>query len=97
MTRKVMCDVCQVHHNLWQGNPNGCWDWWGYLGDSEGYMYATQQVRLKIYLCEPNKYLSEPKKYLIVVVITMMLQGRQMAGVARMVERLAHIQMTRIK
>ena len=26
-----------------------------------------------------------------------MLQGRQMAGVARMVERLAHIQMTRIK
>ena len=57
--------MCQVHHNLWQGNPNGCWDWWGYLGDSEGYMYATQQVRLKIYFDEPKKYLiTEPKNIL---------------------------------
>ena len=39
-------------------NPSGCWDCWGFLGDSEGYMFATKQ-------------------------------GRQMAGVAGMVGRVA--------
>ena len=33
----------------------------------------------------------------VTMMIMVMMQGRQMAGVARMVERLAHIQMTRIK
>ena len=32
----------------------------------------------------------------VTLMMIVMLQGRQMAGVARMVERLAHIQMTRI-
>ena len=43
-------------------NPNGCWDWWGYCGDSDSFQYATQE-------------------------------GRQMSGVARMVERAAGISM----
>ena len=33
----------------------------------------------------------------VTMMIMVMMQGRQMAGVARMVERLAHIQMTRRK
>ena len=56
----------QVRHtgHLGEGgyNPSGCWDCWGFLGDSEGYMFATKQ-------------------------------GRQMAGVAGMVGRVAGIDM----
>ena len=26
-----------------QGNPAGCWNFWGYLGDEAGYHYATKQ------------------------------------------------------
>jgi len=49
----------------WPWNPDGCWDCWGYLGETEAsdmFQYAT--------------------KY-----------GWQMRGVARMVERVANIQM----
>ena len=24
-------------------NPNGCWNFWGYLGDADNYQYATKQ------------------------------------------------------
>ena len=54
----------QIKHKLLQGNPNGCWDWWGYLGLSDlfSFKYATKQ-------------------------------GEQMAGVAKMVEKVATISM----
>jgi len=42
------------------GNGNGCWDWWGYLGEAQGHAFATKA-------------------------------GRQMKGVAAMVERVAGI------
>ena len=50
----------QIKHSLL--NPNGCWDWWGYLGDAPLFHYATKQ-------------------------------GKQMIGVARMIERMAGIEM----
>ena len=52
----------QIKHSLLQGNPLGCWDWWGYLGDAFMFHYATKQ-------------------------------GEQMAGVARMIERVAGVDM----
>ena len=57
--------LLQIKHNLLQGNPSGCWDWWGYLGlggDLVGYTYATKH-------------------------------GKQMAGVAHMIEKVANISM----
>ena len=24
-------------------NPLGCWDWWGYLGDTQGHAFATKR------------------------------------------------------
>jgi len=33
----------QIHPLNTAGNDNGCWDWWGYLGDTEGYAYATRE------------------------------------------------------
>jgi len=50
----------QIRHSVLQGNPNGCWDFWGYLGDWAGLKYATKE-------------------------------GRQMKGIARMVEKIAGI------
>merc|ERR1711913_226193 len=50
------------HSTLDPVNPSGCWDWWGYCGDSDSFLYATKQ-------------------------------GKQMGGVARMVERAAGISM----
>jgi len=32
----------QIHPLNSAGNANGCWDWWGYLGDTEGFAYATR-------------------------------------------------------
>merc|ERR1711962_258399 len=32
----------QIHPLNSAGNDNGCWDWWGYLGDTTGYAYATK-------------------------------------------------------
>ena len=52
----------QIKHSLVHGNPLGCWDWWGYLGDAFMFHYATKQ-------------------------------GKQMVGVARMIERVAGIEM----
>jgi len=54
----------QIKHNILQGNPYGCWDWWGYLGleDYFSYTYATKN-------------------------------GTQMAGVAKMIEKVANISM----
>ena len=57
--------LLQIKHNPLQGNPSGCWDWWGYLGlggDLVGYTYATKH-------------------------------GKQMAGVAQMIEKVANISM----
>jgi len=50
----------QIRHSVLQGNPSGCWDWWGYLGDEARFQYATKE-------------------------------GRQMKGIAKMVERIAGI------
>jgi len=33
----------QVKHNWQQGNPNGCWNFWGYLGDGLNMQYATKE------------------------------------------------------
>jgi len=54
----------QIKHDVLQGNPYGCWDWWGYLGltDYTGYNYATKH-------------------------------GEQMAGVTKMIEKVANISM----
>ena len=52
----------QIKHSLLQGNPNGCWDWWGYNGDILNFKYATKH-------------------------------GKQMTGVAHMIERVAGINM----
>ena len=52
--------IFQIRHSVLQGNPNGCWDFWGYLGDWAGLKYATKE-------------------------------GRQMKGIARMVEKIAGI------
>ena len=54
----------QIKHNLLQGNPSGCWDWWGYLGLSDilDFTYATKH-------------------------------GKQMSGVAHMIEKVANISM----
>jgi len=32
----------QIRHSLFQGNPSGCWDWWGYLGDADRFQYASK-------------------------------------------------------
>merc|ERR1712012_429640 len=32
----------QIHPLNSAGNDNGCWDWWGYLGDTTDYGYATK-------------------------------------------------------
>jgi len=33
----------QIKQNWLQGNPFGCWNFWGYLGDQANYQYATKE------------------------------------------------------
>ena len=33
----------QIKTNWFQGNPGGCWNFWGYLGDEANYQYATKE------------------------------------------------------
>ena len=33
----------QIKQNWLQGNPAGCWNFWGYLGDQANYQYATKE------------------------------------------------------
>ena len=35
--------LLKVKHNWQQGNPNGCWNFWGYLGDGLNMQYATKE------------------------------------------------------
>ena len=34
----------QIKSNPSVGNDNGCWNWWGYLQDSSGAMFATKNA-----------------------------------------------------
>ena len=33
----------QIKQSWLQGNPAGCWNFWGYLGDQANYQYATKE------------------------------------------------------
>ena len=34
----------QIKHSVLNPvNPSGCWDWWGYCGDSDNAQYATKE------------------------------------------------------